>query len=275
MWPTSEAQSWIPPSESVTTMTGTPGQRSCNPRKNSSRSSHASGKAAITRSAAAPLSVRVHTSRNVHVRLLHGAERAPGRASDSAAPPTHHPPRSRLEAAWSPLSRWPERPRCFGGALRLSSRPRPLPPRRAMRWRRSCRASAPPLSDSGRRLAISHENTRRRGSVCKDRPLMSHRRAKPGPRVPCTASPRRSGVPSNLRSLVLRTLPCYILPSPHCSRTQLANNAVSRPTLEGGGLERIRCCRYAVTPHPSWRMGTRSARHPVSSRCRREWLLVR
>jgi len=64
-------------------------------------------------------------------------------------------------------------------------------------------------------------------------------------------------------------------PSPHYSRTPLANNAGLIGTLGGGGPERIRRRRYAVTPHPSWRMGTRSAHHHVSSRCRREWLLVR
>jgi hypothetical protein len=30
-----------------------------------------------------------------------------------------------------------------------------------------------------------------------------------------------------------------------------------------------------VTPHPSWRMGTRSARHHVIARCGRELLLVK
>ena len=63
--------------------------------------------------------------------------------------------------------------------------------------------------------------------------------------------------------------------SPHYSRTQLANNAGLIRTLGGGGPERIRRRRWMVKPHPSWRMGTRSARHPVSSRGTREWLLVR
>jgi hypothetical protein len=84
---------------------------------------------------------------------------------------------------------------------------------------------------------------------------------------------RGRGAGAGLHLVARRAAAALVRPSagfrpadPHPGRSHQLGGHGDRAV---GGPERIRRRRCTVTPHPSWRMGTRSARHRVSSRCRR------